>query len=384
MAQSVDYYAVLGVSASAPQDEIKKQYRKLASKYHPDKNPNDPAAADRFKEISEAYQVLGDAEKRRQYDEMRRLGAFGGFGGARPGGARPGAARGAPGAAGGPGAGPNIRFEDFDIGGLGGLGDIFSSMFGGAAGGAAGARSRAPERGTDVETTLEIPFRTAALGGKVPVELEVNEECQVCRGSGAAPGAKLQTCSECGGRGTISFGQGGFAVNRPCPACLGRGQVPSEPCPACNGRGEIRSRKKVAITVPAGVDTGTKIRLKGQGGAGAKNGPPGDLLITFQVQPDRFYRREGLDLIAPVPINVAQATLGSKVSVRTLDGRKVAVKIPPGTQAGRRFRVRGQGIQKEGSTGDLIVEPVIQLPENLTPEQEEAMKKFADAVGMKY
>jgi molecular chaperone DnaJ len=380
MAQPTDYYAVLGVSASATQDEIKKQYRKLASKYHPDRNPNDAAAADRFKGISEAYQVLGDAEKRKQYDDMRRLGAFGGFaGGARPGGARPGAGR--PGAGAHGAAGPNIRFEDMDVGGLGGLGDIFSSIFGGQA---AGARRTAPERGQDIETTLEIPFRTAALGGKIPIELEVNEECEVCHGSGAAPGAKVQTCTECGGRGTISFGQGGFAVNRPCPACLGRGQRPSEPCPACNGRAEVRSRKKVAITVPAGVDTGSKIRLKGQGGRGAKNGPSGDLLITFTVQPDRFYRREGLDLIAPVPINVAQATLGSKVSVRTLDGRKVAVKIPPGTQSGRRFRVRGQGIQKDTHTGDLIVEPVVQLPESLTAEQEEAMKKFAEAAGLKY
>lgn len=381
MAQSVDYYAVLGVSASATQDEIKKQYRKLAAKLHPDKNPNDPAAADRFKEISEAYQVLGDAEKRKQYDDMRRLGAFGGFGGgARPGAGRPGGAR--PGAGGPGGAGPNVRFEDIDIGGLGGLGDIFSSIFGGQAAG--GARTRAPQRGQDIETTLEIPFRTAALGGKVPIELEVNEECEVCHGTGGAPGAKLQTCPECGGRGTISFGQGGFAVNRPCPNCLGRGQVPTEPCPACKGRGEIRSRKKVAITVPSGVDTGSKIRLKGQGGRGAKNGPPGDLLITFAVQPDRFYKREGLDLIAPVPINIAQATLGSRVSVRTLDGRKVAVKIPAGTQTGRRFRVRGQGIHKDTQNGDLIVEPVVQLPESLTPEQEEAMKKFAEAAGLKY
>ncbi|HEU5173372.1 MAG TPA: molecular chaperone DnaJ [Gemmatimonadaceae bacterium] len=380
MAQSTDYYAVLGVSASATQDEIKKQYRKLAAKYHPDRNPNDAAAADRFKGISEAYQVLGDAEKRKQYDDMRRLGAFGGFaGGARPGGARPGAGR--PGAGPYGGAGPNVRFEDIDVGGLGGLGDIFSSIFGSQAG---GARRTAPERGQDIETTLEIPFRTAALGGKVPIELEVNEECEVCHGSGAAPGAKVQTCTECGGRGTISFGQGGFAVNRPCPACLGRGQRPTEPCPACNGRGEVRSRKKVAITVPAGVDTGSKIRLKGQGGRGSRNGPPGDLLIGFTVQPDRFYKREGLDLIAPVPINVAQATLGSKVSVRTLDGRKVAVKIPPGTQSGRRFRVRGQGIRKDTHTGDLIVEPVVQLPEDLTPEQEEAMKKFAEAAGLKY
>ena len=377
MAQQ-DYYAVLGVPASASQDEIKKQYRKLAAKHHPDKNPNDPKAADTFKAISEAYQTLGDADKRKQYDQMRQLGAFGGFGGARGAGTR---------GTGAPPGGPNIRFDEFDIGGLGGLGDIFSSMFGGGAAGrpgATGARARGPQRGQDVESTLEIPFRTAALGGKVPVELDLNEECGTCHGTGAAPGARLVTCEECKGRGTISFGQGGFAVNRPCPVCLGRGQVPTERCPTCAGAGEVRTRKKVSITVPSGVDTGTKIRLKGQGGKGTKNGPPGDLLITFTVTPDRFYRREGLDLIAPVPINIAQATLGSRVSVKTLNGTKVAIKIPPGTASGKRFRVRGQGIEKDGGRGDLIVQIEVAVPEKLTPEQEEAMRAFAEAGGMKY
>lgn len=377
MAQNKDFYAVLGVSASATQDEIKKQYRKLAARYHPDKNPNDPKAADRFKEISEAYQVLGDAERRKQYDQMRQLGAFGGFGGGRSG-PRPGAA-GAGGAAGG-----NFRFEDFDIGGLGGLGDIFSSMFGAGTTGGARARSRGPERGQDVEMQLEVPFRTAALGGKVEVELEVNEECPTCHGSGAAPGAKMQTCPECNGRGTISFGQGGFAVQRPCPMCLGRGQVPSVRCPTCNGVGEVRTRKKVLIGVPAGTDTGTRIRLKGQGGRGQHNGPAGDLVINFQVEADRFFRREGLDVIAPVPINIAQATLGSRISVRTLDGKKVAIRIPPGTSNGKRFRVRGQGIEKEGQKGDLIVQMDVQVPEKLTEDQERAMREFAEAGGLKY
>jgi molecular chaperone DnaJ len=383
MAQQ-DFYAVLGVPASASQDEIKKQYRKLAAKHHPDKNPNDPKAADTFKAISEAYQTLGDSEKRKQYDQMRQLGAFGGFG-ARGTGARSTGSRGP----GGPTAGgPNIHFEDLDLGsmgGLGGLGDMFSSMFGvGGSRAAGGTRSRGPQRGQDVESTLEIPFRVAAQGGKVPVELDLNEECPTCHGTGAAPGAKMVTCEECKGRGTISFGQGGFAVNRPCPVCLGRGQVPTERCPTCAGSGEVRTRRKVSITVPSGVDTGTKIRLKGQGGRGSKNGPPGDLLITFTVQPDRFYKREGLDLIAPVPINIAQATLGSRVSVKTLDGTKVAIRIPPGTPSGKRFRVRGQGIDKEGSKGDLIVQMEVAVPEKLTPEQEEAMKAFAEAGGMKY
>jgi molecular chaperone DnaJ len=380
MAQNKDFYAVLGVSASATQDEIKKQYRKLAARYHPDKNPNDAKAADRFKEISEAYQMLGDAERRKQYDQMRALGAFGGFGGARPG-ARPGA--GGQAAGGYPGGGGSFRFEDFDIGGLGGLGDIFSSMFGSSTGGAR-ARSRGPERGQDIEMQLEVPFRVAALGGKVPVEIEVNEECPTCHGSGAAPGAKLQTCPECNGRGTISFGQGGFAVQRPCPMCLGRGQVPTERCPTCNGVGEVRTRKKILITVPPGTDNGSRIRLKGQGGPGQHNGPPGDLVISFQVEPDRFFRREGLDIIAPVPINIAQATLGSRISVRTLDGKRVAIRIPPGTSNGKRFRVRGQGLEKDGAKGDLIVQVDVQVPEKLTEDQERAMKEFAEASGLKY
>lgn len=380
MANPKDYYAVLGVSSTASAEDIKKQYRRLAKKYHPDANPNDPKAADRFKEISEAYQVVGDAEKRKQYDEMRRLGAFGGFPGgprARPGaGPRPGAG-GAPG-----GAGADVRFQDFDVGGLGGLGDLFGSIFGGA--GAGRGRARGAEQGQSIESTLEVPFRTAAAGGKVPIELEVNEECSSCNGSGAAPGATVRTCPECSGRGTISFGQGGFAVNRPCPMCMGRGQVPSERCPACNGSGEVRTRKKVLITVPPGSDTGIRIRLKGQGGRGIHGGPPGDLVITLQVKEDRFYKREGLDLLATVPLNIAQATLGTKISVRTLDGKKVSIRIPPGTPSGKRFRIRGQGIAKEGDTGDLIVETSIVVPEKLTEEQERLLREFAEAGGLKF
>ena len=218
----------------------------------------------------------------------------------------------------------------------------------------------------------------------MPIELEVNEECRKCSGSGAAPGATVKQCPECNGRGVISFGQGGFAVNRPCPMCMGRGQVPSERCPVCNGAGEVRTRKKVLITVPPGTDTGTKIRLKGQGGSGRSGGPPGDLLITFQVQPDRFYGREGLDLIAKVPLNIAQATLGTTVSIKTLGGKKVSLKIPPGTSAGKRFRVRGQGIEKDGKKGDLIVEATITVPEDLSEEQRQKMKEFAEAGGLKY
>src|SRR2546423_6156009 len=379
MAQTKDFYATLGVSSSASQDEIKKAYRKLAKKFHPDANASDPKAGERFKEVSEANNVLGDPAKRKQYDEMRRLGAFdgrgfGGFGG----GARRGAA-----ARGGGGGAQTIKFEDFDIGGLGGLGDLFSSMFGGGET-RQSSRTRGPEKGQTVEASLDIPFRTAARGGKVPIELEVSEECPTCHGTGAAPGASLKICPECNGRGVISFGQGGFAVNRPCPVCLGRGQVPTEPCPTCHGSGEVRARKKVLINVPSGVDTGSKIRLKGQGGKGTRNGPPGDLIITFNVLADKFYKRDGLDVIAMVPLNIAQATLGTKISVRALDGRKVAIKIPPGTPSGKRFRVRGQGIQKAEKKGDLIIEVAIQVPEKLSEEQERMMKEFAESGGMKY
>jgi molecular chaperone DnaJ len=379
---SQDFYAVLGVPASATHDEIKKKYRSLAAKHHPDKNPNDPKAADTFKAISEAYTTLGDEKKRKQYDEMRRLGAFGGFGGgasSRGGNtSRPGAQYGYPPG----GAQGSVRFEDLgDVGGLGGLGDIFSSMFGGGTQRQQqSARPRGPQRGADIETTLTIPFRTAALGGKVPVELDINEECATCHGSGAAPGAKLVTCSECNGRGTISFGQGGFAVQRPCPVCLGRGQVPTERCPTCAGSGEVRTRKKISISVPTGVDTGTKIRLKGQGARGAKGGPTGDLLITFTVQPDRFYRREGLDLIAPVPINFVDATLGKSIRVNALDGTKLSIKVPKGTQNGKRFRVKGHGIEKDGSKGDLLIEAHVTVPDKLTPEQEEALRKFEETM----
>jgi molecular chaperone DnaJ len=378
MAQK-DFYNVLGVSEKATADEIKKQYRRLAKQHHPDSNKGDAKSAERFKEISEAYQVLSDEKKRKQYDEMRRLGAFDGFASrgpsrdgarARPGGTGPRA-----GTAGGPGS-----FEEFDVGGLGGLGDLFSSMFGG--GGGRAQRPSGPEQGQSVETTLEISFATAALGGKIPIELEVNEECATCHGSGAAKGAKIQTCPECGGRGTISFGQGGFAVNRPCPMCLGKGTVPSEKCPTCGGSGETRSRKKVNITVPSGVDTGSKIRLKGQGGRGVRGGPAGDILITFQVKPDAHWSRDGLDLIAKAPVNIAQATLGSKVSVETLDEKTVSIKIPPGTPSGKRFRVRGQGIAKEGKRGDLLVEISVTVPEKLNEKQAQLMKEFAEAAGL--
>ena len=379
MANAKDFYQVLGVSSTATADEIKKQYRRLAKQHHPDATQNDPKAAERFKGISEAHNVLGDPDKRREYDDMRRLGAFGGmsgFGGTRPS-SRPGASGARPGQ---PGAG---TFNDFDVGGIGGLGDLFSSMFGGAAG-AGRQRARGPERGQSIEQMVEVPFRVAAVGGKVPVDIEVNEECATCHGNGAAPGAQLRPCSECSGRGVISFGQGSFAVNRPCPVCAGRGSVPTARCSTCRGTGDTRVSRKVLIAVPSGAETGAKVRLRGQGGKGAAGGQAGDLVITFTVTPDRFYKREGLDVVATVPINIAQATLGSRISVKTLDEKKVAIRIPAGTSAGKRFKISGQGIEKDGKKGDLLVEVTITVPETLTEAQEKAMREFAEAGGMKF
>jgi len=364
-----DFYQVLGVSDSASQDEIKKAYRKLAKQYHPDANPNNAGAAERFKEISEAHSTLSDPDKRKQYDQMRRYGAFDGMP-RRPAGA--GARRG--GGAGG--MGPDDA-QGFDFGDLGGLGDIFSSMFG---------RGRRPggaePEGDTLEAVVEVPFRVAMLGGKIPVTLPVTETCPTCTGSGGAPGATFSTCPECQGRGTISFGQGSFAVSRPCPQCRGRGNIPSEKCPTCRGAGEVRTERKIVITVPSGTETGSRVLLRGQGQPSSPGGPPGDLIITFQVQPDRFFRREGLDIVAEVPINLAQATLGTRLRVRTLDGKKVLLRIPPGTQPGRRFRIKGQGIEKNGRKGDQLVGIQVTVPDKLTPEQEELMKRFAESAGL--
>ena len=363
-ASAKDYYRILGIAESASADDIKKAYRRLAKQYHPDANPNNKDAAERFKEIGEAYGVLSDPDKRKQYDTMRK-NPFASFGGARPGA----------GAAGG-----GVRFED--ISDLGGLSDLFESIFQRGKRRGSASSTRAAARGSDIEYLVEIPFVTAARGGKITITVPVTEECATCNGSGAAPGTKLQTCTECGGSGTISFGQGGFAVTRPCPNCLGRGQVPATPCPVCHGTGQVREQRQIAVTVPAGVDTGSKLRLSGQGERGAAG--PGDLIVTFKVQPDKFFKRDGLDVICTIPINVAQATLGSKVRVRTLDDKKVALKIPPGTQGGTRFRIPGQGIEKSGHRGDQYVQVKVEVPEELTEEQKSVLAEFAQRAGLKY
>lgn len=374
---SKDYYQILGVAEGASADEIKKAYRRLAKQNHPDANPNDPQAADRFKEVGEAYAVLSDETKRRQYDQMRKMGPISGFGfGGGAAGARPGGAH-------------EERFTFEDLGDLGGLGDLFSSFFDrrrqqqqqqqrGR------GRTGAAMRGHDVEYVVEIPFATAARGGRINISVPVTDACATCGGSGNAPGTKPKTCGECGGSGTISFGQGGFAVTRPCPVCLGRGQVPTQPCTVCGGSGQVREQRQILLNVPAGVDSGSRLRLSGQGERGNAGAPPGDLIVTFRVQPDHFFRREALDVHSTVPINLAQATLGSRIRVRTVDGRKVALRIPPGTQSGTRFRIPQQGIEKGGRRGDQYVQVKVEVPEELDEQQTELMREFARVSNLRY
>jgi len=356
MARQRDYYQVLGVAEAATTDEIKKAFRRLAKQHHPDRNPNNPQAADRFKEINEAHDVLSDPEKRKKYDQLRRYGAFAGAE-RQGGGASPGDA--------------GVDFDLSDLGSFGGLGDIFSSIF--------GRRGTKEPEVEEIETTVTIPFRVAALGGKVPITLTMSEVCPTCGGRGAAAGATISTCPECKGRGTISFGQGGFAVNRPCPVCRGKGTVPSQRCGTCQGSGDVRVEKRITVTIPPGTDEDTKVRLRGQGPKGR-----GDVVAQIHVEPDRFFRREGLDVICVVPINLAQAMLGSRIKVKTLDGKRVVLKLPSGTQHGQKFRIPGQGIEKNGRRGDQYVEVHVEIPERLSAEQEAAVKAFAEKTGLKY
>ena len=361
MAPPKDYYQTLGVAETATTDEIKKAFRRLAKQYHPDRNPGNPQAAERFKEINEAHDALSDPDKRKKYDTLRRYGAYAGAG------------RGSRGPAGGASSDNfSTDFDFSDLGSFGGLGDLFSSIF--------GKKGTGREEPDDtVETSLAVPFRVAALGGKLPVTLAMAEVCPTCSGNGAAPGATISTCPECKGRGTVSFGQGGFAVNRPCPMCRGKGRIPSQRCGTCQGSGEVRVEKQLMITVPPGTEDGTRVRLRGQGAKGK-----GDLLVEFKVEPDTFFRRDGLDVICTVPINVVQAALGTKIKVRTLDGRRVVLRIPAGTQPGKKFRIAGHGIEKNGRRGDQFVEVRVEIPEKLSPEEETALKSFAEKKGLKY
>lgn len=343
-----DFYKILGVSENASDDEIKKAYRKLAKKFHPDANQGDKQAEARFKEISEAHEVLSDKNKRAQFDQMRRFG--GGFGGARPGAGF---------------GGEGVRFEDLSSifgqsGGFGSFADIFSSIFGdnleGFGSKFGSGRARGPEKGDDLYTDITVPFSTALNGGRVKVRLNINQRCDVCGGSGSTPGSSATTCPECGGRGVINFTQGNFAVSRPCPRCLGRGTISGQSCSKCSGTGTIGKRRELSVKIPPGIESGRKIRLKGLGNQGQKGAPPGDLYLRVDVSSHPFFWRQGLNIHCRIPLTAAQAENGTKIRVRTISGKKAELKIPAGTKAGDKFRMKGLGIAMKGRKGDQIVE----------------------------
>ena len=357
-----DYYEVLGVSKTATQDELKKAYRKLARKYHPDLNKDNEEAAEKFKECNEAYSVLSDDQKRAQYDQFGHaafenggMGGGGGFGGA--GG----------------------------FGGFGGSGmeDIFDMFFGGQ-GGRGGNRAKSgPQRGADLRFDLEITFEEAAFGLEKEINLYRDETCDHCHGEGAEPGSKVESCPECNGTGYVRFTQNtmfGQMVNeRPCSRCKGEGKIISEPCKECRGKGTVKRNKKLKVKIPAGVDNGSRLRVSGEGEAGAKGGPSGDLYVYLYVKPHKFFERDGTTVLCEVPINIVQATLGADIKVPTLDGQ-VTMKVPEGTQPGKILRLKGKGIPslRGGSRGDQLVRIKVVVPTKLSDKQKDALRKFAD------
>jgi molecular chaperone DnaJ len=359
-----DFYKVLGVDKTASAAEIKKAYRKLARANHPDSKPGDKAAEDRFKAIAEAYDVLGDEQKRKQYDEMRTMFASGGFGG--PGGT-----------------------TTFDLGdlfggagagsGAGGLGDILGGMFGGGAG---TRRTRtSARRGADIETTATIGFTEAIEGVTVSLRLASEAPCPECRGTGARAGSMPRVCPECDGVGMRAASVGGaFTMNETCPSCRGRGMVVDDPCPRCHGSGRGVSDRVVHARIPAGVKDGQKIRLRGKGAPGEGGGPAGDLLVVVKVAPHPVFGRSGDNLTITVPVTFDEAALGADIKVPTLLGAPVTVKVPPGTPNGRTFRVRGRGApHKDGTRGDLLVTVDVQVPSQLSQEARSAVEAYRAA-----
>ncbi|MGY2064278.1 molecular chaperone DnaJ [Blastococcus sp. SYSU DS0619] len=374
-----DYYGALGVPQDADAAAIKKAYRKLATELHPDKNPGNTEAEARFKEVSEAYDVLSDPKRRGEYDDARRLFGAGGAG------ARAGFPGGFPGA--GPGGQP------FDLGdlfgaagagagarGAGGLGDILGGLFGGAAGGGARARSQAasgPARGQDVETEATLSFEEAVLGVTVPLRMQSPGSCPTCAGSGAKPGTSPHTCPVCQGAGVTSRSQGAFAFSEPCRNCRGSGQVVDDPCPTCAGSGITSQTRTITVRIPSGVKDGQRIRLPGKGAPGRRGGPAGDLFVVVHVSGHSLFGRKGDDLTLTVPITFAEAALGTTLTVPTLDGT-VSLKVPAGTASGRTLRVRGRGAPGKGRAGDLLVTVEIAVPVRLTPAQRKAVENLAE------
>ncbi|WP_456268387.1 molecular chaperone DnaJ [Kushneria sp. AK178] len=352
-----DYYEVLGVERGADDREIKKAYRRLAQKYHPDRNPDDETAAEKFREVSDAYEVLADSDKRAAYDQFGHAGVDGqggGFGGGGFGGA----------------------------GGAGGFSDIFGDVFGDIFGGAGGRRGPGgAARGSDLRYNLEIDLEEAVAGTTVDIRVPRLVECDRCHGDCAEPGTSKRTCSTCNGMGQVRMQQGFFAVQQPCPTCHGQGQSVDTPCRKCHGEGRIQETRTLSVKIPAGVDTGDRIRLNGEGEAGVNGGPAGDLYVQVAIKAHAIFERDGRDLYCEVPINFVDATLGGELEVPTLEGR-VKLRIPPETQTGKLFRLRGKGVKpvRGGAPGDLMCKVVLETPVNLDEEQKQLLRQFQESL----
>lgn len=344
-----DYYEVLGVSRDVSAAELKKAYRRVAMKHHPDRNPGDKASEDKFKEASEAYEVLSDAQKRAAYDQFGHAGVdqSGGMGG--------GAA----------GAGGFGSFSDI-------FGDVFGDIFGGG-----GGRRGGPSRGADLRYNLELSLEDAVRGTSVQIKVPTLVACDTCDGSGAKKGSSPKTCTTCGGMGQVRMQQGFFSVQQACPTCRGKGTIITDPCGSCHGQGRKEQTKKLSVKVPAGVDTGDRIRLSGEGEAGAEGGPAGDLYVEVHVKRHEIFERDGADLFCEVPVDFVDAALGGELEVPTLDGR-VKLKVPAETQTGKLFRLRGKGVTpvRGGPRGDLMCRVVVETPVDLTSKQKDLLRDF--------
>jgi molecular chaperone DnaJ len=361
-----DYYAVLGLQKGATEKDVTRAYRKLAKQHHPDANPGNREAEEKFKDISAAYDVLGDAAKRKEYDEVRDMVASG---------AGNPFAGGGPGGFGGPGGG--VRWETGDMGDIGGLGDLLGNIFGGRGRRTAQSRGAGPRRGSDLEAEVHLSFDDAVRGATIAVQLTGAAPCHTCGGTGAAPGTVPQTCPQCNGAGTLAVDQGPFSFSQICPRCSGSGRVVEKACPTCGGSGSETRTRDVKVRIPVGVANGQRVRVKGKGTTGANGGPPGDLYVTVHVAPHALFGRRGDNLLLRVPVTFSEAALGAEVKVPTLDGA-VTVKIPPGTASGKTLRVRGRGMPKAGGgAGDLLVTVDVVVPQSLSDEQRQAVEALA-------
>ena len=362
-----DFYAVLGVPKNASAAEIKKAYRKLAQKHHPDANAGNPQAEERFKEISSAYEVLGDQEKRAQYDRVREMGATG-FGGGFPGGGF-----GGPGGGGSPGG---FRYDTVDVGDLG---DLFGGLFGGGAGSGRRGRQARAQRGADLETEVRVSFEDAIEGTTVPVKITGPSQCRICKGSGASPGTSPAVCVDCGGSGTRVVNQGMFQMAQTCPRCGGTGRTIETPCATCGGTGAERRTRTLHVKIPAGVRDGARIRLPGRGEPGGPGAPAGDLFVVVHVQKHPLFGRRGDDLTLELPLTYSEAALGANVEVPTLNGGPVTLKVPSGTSGGKTFRIKGKGAPRKSGRGDLLVKVRVDVPEKLSREEKQLLEQLSEA-----